>query len=206
MSPASGFIHRFESGDATRAPLLLLHGTGGDEHDLIDLGREIGPGRALLSPRGTVLENGMSRFFRRFAEGTFDHDDVRRQADALADFVAAATAQHGLGRPVALGFSNGANIAAAVLWRRPDVLSGAILIRATTPLPEAPLRPLDRLPVLILAGAADPMVPAAQSEGLGETLGSAGAVVERQVLPVGHGLTQGDVVLAKGWLERQGGQ
>jgi phospholipase/carboxylesterase len=127
------FVHRFVDGDRTR-PLLLLHGTGGDESDLLPLGEKLAPGDALLSPRGQVDEHGMPRFFRRFAEGKFDHADVRARADDLADFVAASRERYGLGTPIAVGFSNGANIAAALLYRRPQVLTGAILLRAMVPL------------------------------------------------------------------------
>src|SRR5258707_15352404 len=110
------FIHRFERGarPASR-PLLILHGTGGNEDDLLPLGKAIAPGAPLLSVRGKVLEHGMPRFFRRLAEGVFDEDDVRRRAGELADFVDAARRHYGIAAPVALGYSNGANIAAAVL-------------------------------------------------------------------------------------------
>ena len=120
------FIHRFEPAtDSSRRPLLLLHGTGGDENDLLGLGRTISPGSALLSPRGKILENGMPRFFRRLAEGVFDEADVKLRANELADFVADARKAYGLEAPIAVGFSNGANIAAAMLMLRPDALSGA---------------------------------------------------------------------------------
>jgi predicted esterase len=122
----SAFIHRFEPArDAGSAPLLLLHGTGGDENDLLGLGKMISPGAALLSPRGRVLEHGMPRFFRRLAEGVFDEDDVRRRARELGDFVGEARQRYGIAAPVAVGFSNGANIAAALLLLQPGVLAGA---------------------------------------------------------------------------------
>src|SRR5262245_54094949 len=113
------FVHRFEAGarPASRL-LLLLHGTGGNEDDLIPLGRMVAPGAPLLSPRGKVLEHGMPRFFRRLAEGIFDEQDVRARAHELADFVEAARQIYGIGAPLALGFSNGANIAAAVMQLR----------------------------------------------------------------------------------------
>ena len=154
------FIHRFEPATIADAPpLLLLHGTGGDENDLLPLGRAVSPGSALLSPRGKVLENGMPRFFRRLAEGVFDEADLRRRADELADFIAEARAAYGLAAPIALGFSNGANIAAALLLLRPDALAGAVLMRAMVPLAEPPKPDLAGKPVLILSGAADPIVP-----------------------------------------------
>src|ERR1700742_1919045 len=119
--PDLSFVHRFVPATLPhRPPLLLLHGTGGNEDDLVPLGRAVAPGSALLSPRGPVLENGMPRFFRRLAEGVFDEADVRRRAQDLADFVAAARVAYGLAAPVALGFSNGANIAAATLLLHPE--------------------------------------------------------------------------------------
>ena len=125
MAQELAYIHRFEPGaDPSRPPLLLLHGTGGDETDLVPLGREIAPGAALLSPRGNVLEGGMPRFFRRFREGLFDEDDVRRRAGELAHFVAEARRAYGLAQPLALGYSNGANIAAAVLLLHPKTFGG----------------------------------------------------------------------------------
>ena len=128
------FIHRFEPAtDAGRPPLLLLHGTGGDEDDLLPLGRMVAPGSALLSPRGKILEGGMPRFFRRLAEGVFDEADVRYRANELADFITQAREAYGLAAPVAVGFSNGANIAAAVLTLRPEALAGAVLLRAMVP-------------------------------------------------------------------------
>ena len=124
------FIHVFEPGSApARKPLLLLHGTGGDERDLLSLGRTVAPGASLLSPRGKVLEGAAPRFFRRLAEGVFDEEDLRRRTDELADFVLHARERHGLPAPIALGFSNGANIAAALLLQRPEILAGAALLR-----------------------------------------------------------------------------
>src|SRR3954465_7859918 len=129
------FIHRFERGARPNGrPLLLLHGTGGDEDDLLPLGKMIAPGASLLSPRGKVLEQAMPRFFRRLAEGVFDEEDVRTRAHELADFVEAARKEYGIAAPVALGYSNGANIAAAVMLLRPEALAGAILLRAMVPL------------------------------------------------------------------------
>ena len=149
-------LHRLVPATTTgRAPILLLHGTGSDENDLLPLGRAIAPGAALLSPRGKVLEGGMPRFFRRLAEGVFDEHDVRRRANELADFVEDARDIYKLDRPIAVGFSNGANIAAAVLQLRPDVLAGAVLLRAMVPLNDGPHADLNGKPVLILSGSAD---------------------------------------------------
>ncbi|BCB20272.1 alpha/beta hydrolase [Bosea sp. ANAM02] len=197
------FIHVFEPGsDPTRRPLLLLHGTGGDERDLLPLGRTVAPGASLLSPRGKVLEGAAPRFFRRLAEGVFDEADLRRRTDELADFVLWARQLHGLPAPIALGFSNGANIAAALLQQRPDILAGAALLRAMTPFAEPPQADLTGKPVLILSGALDPIVPKANAETLARQLGADGAAVEHRVLPAGHGLGQADIGLLGDWLVR----
>jgi phospholipase/carboxylesterase len=204
MAPPASHLHRFEPARAEgRPPLLLLHGTGGDEHDLVPLGRALAPGSALLSPRGKVLENGMPRFFRRLAEGVFDEADLRRRTADLAAFVGEARAAYGLEAPVAVGFSNGANIAAAMLLLHPGVLSGAVLLRAMVPLDEAPAESLAGTPVLILSGAGDPIVPAENAARLADMLTDAGAAVEHRTIASGHGLSQTDVDLAKAWLEKR---
>jgi len=198
-----GLTHRFVPATAPGLPpLLLLHGTGGDETDLLPLGRTLLPGAALLSPRGAVLENGMPRFFRRLAEGVFDEADLRRRAADLAGFIAEARTAYGLAAPVAVGFSNGANIAAALLLLHPGVLAGAVLLRPMVPLRETPPVDLAGRPVLMLSGAADPIVPAANVGSLAERLRAAGATVSHETLPVGHGLSQADVAQAGAWLTR----
>lgn len=192
-----GFRHVLAPGaDPARAPILLLHGTGGDETDLLPLGRQVAPGATLLSPRGAVLENGMPRFFRRLAAGVFDEEDVSRRAADLARFVTDARAAYGLPAPIALGFSNGANIAAALLWEHPDVLAGAVLLRAMRPLTREPVGGLAGKRVLILNGAVDPLIPADRAGALAATLEKAGADVTLEILPAGHGLTQADLTLA----------
>jgi len=207
MAPELAYIHRFEPGAEPRLPpVLLLHGTGGDETDLMPLGREVAPGAALLSPRGNVLEGQAPRFFRRLREGVFDEDDVRRRAAELADFISEARRAYGLAQPIALGYSNGANIAAAVLLLHPKTLAGAILLRAMPPLAEPPRPDLSGAPVLILSGLNDPIVPHASAEKLAGALAAAGARVERDVLPAGHGLTQADVMRAKAFYVREAGQ
>lgn len=196
------FVHRFEKGSAANMPpVLLLHGTGGDENDLIDLGRAAAPGAALLSPRGQVLEGGMPRFFRRLAEGVFDEADVKRRADELADFVIAARQRYSIEAPVALGFSNGANIAAAMLLQRPDVLSGAVLLRAMVPLSDPPTLPIAGTPVLIISGAEDPLAPTSNPAQLAAQLKERGAAVDHRIVPGGHGLTQFDVNLAAAFIK-----
>lgn len=201
MSEALPFIHRFEQGaDAQARPVLLLHGTGGDENDLVPLGRIVAPHAPLLSPRGKVLENGMTRYFRRVAGGVFDEEDVRRRAIELADFIAEARGHYGLPSPVALGYSNGANTAAAILLLRPEALAGAILLRATLPLKETEPVDLTGKPVLIITGASDPMMSPEGAARLAARLQQYGAGVEQRTVPVGHELSQVDVSLAKQWL------
>ena len=202
MSLGLSFAHRYEPAiEPERPPLLLLHGTGGDEHDLVPLGRMIAPGAALLSPRGKVLEGGMPRFFRRLVEGMFDEEDVRRRAHELADFVVEAREAYSLPAPVAVGFSNGANIAAALLLLRPGTLAGAALLRAMVPLQSPPTADLAGTPVLILSGAGDPIVPAANAARLAAMLTASGGQVRHETLPGGHGLTQADLDLTKAWLD-----
>src|SRR4051794_1983780 len=196
------FIHRFERGarPASR-PLLILHGTGGNEDDLLPLGKMVAPGAPLLSPRGKVLEQGMPRFFRRLGEGVFDEEDVRTRAHELADFVEAARKQYGIAAPVALGYSNGANIAAAVMLLRPEALAGGILLRAMVPLASgAESGGLEGKRALIVPGARDQIAPPANAARLKAMLEHVGAHVDHQILPGGHELSQRDVNLAREWL------
>lgn len=198
------FVHRFvpaPRGSSGRT-LLLLHGTGGDENDLLPLGRDIDPAAALLSPRGKVRENGVPRFFRRLAEGVFDEEDVIRRAHELADFVELAATRYEFDpkRLVAVGYSNGANIAAAILLLRPQVFFGAILFRAMVPLVPPSLPNLGDVAVFLSAGQSDPIVPMENVEQLARMLREAGASVTLRQQPAGHGLTAGDVRTAKEWL------
>lgn len=200
-------IHRFVPGNRHEAtPLLLLHGTGGDENDLLPLGQAVAPGASLLSPRGQILENGMPRFFRRLAEGVFDEDDLRLRANALADFVNDARKRYDLPAPIALGYSNGANIAAAVLQLRPDAFAGAILLRAMVPLSDPPVVDLAGKPVLIVSGQFDPIIPASNSQLLAVSLAKAGADVQHRTLPIGHQLSQADLTVAQEWLRNVEGK
>ena len=197
----TSFIHRYLPGtDPTRHPLLLLHGTGGNEEDLIPVGEMIDPAAAVLSPRGKVLEGGMPRFFRRLAEGVFDYPDVITRTHELADFITEQTAAHAIKKPIAVGFSNGANIAAALLYLRPDVLAGAVLIRAMLPLPTGPEHALNGLPVMLVSGRMDPILPLDNAKRLAEALREHGAVVDHRVLETGHGMTRNDVDLARGFI------
>jgi len=201
MRPQPDFIHEFNPGNSPRT-LLLLHGTGGNERDLIPLGRELDPDAALLSPRGKVLENGMPRFFRRLAEGVFDVEDLKYRVNELADFVSAAAQHYGFASDnlVAVGYSNGANIAAAMLLLRPEILPTAILFRAMVPLHPEKLPNLSSAHVWIGAGNQDPIVPASETKSLVELLRHAGANVTIRFANAGHGLTNADLETARDWL------
>lgn len=198
------FVHRFipAPSGSTAPTLLLLHGTGGDENDLIPLGRDLDPTAALLSPRGKILENGMPRFFRRLAEGVFDEEDLIRRAHELADFVGAAATHYQFDpqRVIAVGFSNGANIAAAILFLRPEVLAGAVLFRAMVPIVPPVLPDLAHARVLLSSGKQDPIVPAENAERLAALLRKAGATVTLRFQPMGHALGLGDINAAQEWL------
>jgi phospholipase/carboxylesterase len=201
MKAGLDFVHEFVPGSSKRT-LLLLHGTGGNEHDLIALGREIDPTAAILSPRGKVLENGMPRFFRRLAEGVFDEEDLKRRTHELADFVGAA-AQHyefAAGKIVAVGYSNGANIAASLLLLRPETLRAAVLFRAMVPLVPEKLPDLSSARVWIGAGNQDPIIPISETQRLVELLRSARAEVTIRFVNAGHSLTNAEVETASLWL------
>jgi predicted esterase len=201
MSSVLDFTYHFVPGSSGRT-LLMLHGTGGNEQDLIPLGRELDPDSALLSPRGRVLENGMPRFFRRLAEGVFDIEDLKLRTHELADFINAAAQQHQLNpqKIVAVGYSNGANIAASLLLLRPEVLHAAILLRPMVPLVPDSLPDLSRVAVNIAAGNYDPIVTVAATERLVALLRKAGANVTVNFANAGHGLANAEIDAAKSWL------
>jgi predicted esterase len=187
----------------TSPALLLLHGTGGDENDLVPLGKLTRPGAALLSPRGEVDENGQLRFFRRLAPGVFDEVDLVKRTHQLADFVEDQSERHHLRQIVAIGYSNGANIAASMLMLRPGVLSGAILLRAMVPLDPPHPPDLAGLPVLIIAGRHDEMMSADQPQRLAALLLNAGAEVTLAWHDTGHSLGPADFKKVAGWMEEK---
>ena len=196
-----GFVHRFYPG-VTGATLLLLHGTGGSEDDLVPLGRELAPGAAILSPRGKVSEYGAARFFRRLAEGVFDHEDLVFRTHELADFVEAASSEHGFdpSKIVAVGYSNGANIAGSLMLLYPGLLRAAVLFRAMVPFEPEETPDLSGMPVFIAAGRRDQMIPSQNTQRLAEILTQAGADLDLRWRDTGHGLTYEELEEAKGWL------
>lgn len=202
-TPDLGFAHRYRPPANEGAPvLLLLHGTGGSESDLLPLADSLWPEAGYLSPRGKVLEQGMPRFFRRIAEGVFDLEDLRHRAGELGDFVTAAAAVYRFEdhRVVAVGFSNGANIAAALMLLRPNVLHAAVLFRVMVPLVPDTLPALNGKQVLISNGELDPLVPKAETERLAALLRSAGAAVSVEWQASGHQLTPRDFAAAQAWM------
>jgi phospholipase/carboxylesterase len=201
MTPAPEFIHEFLPGTSSRT-LLLLHGTGGNERDLLALGRELDASAALLSPRGKILENGMPRFFRRLSEGVFDLKDLTHRTNELADFVTTAAKHYdfAMDQLAAVGYSNGANIAAAMLLLRPEILPIAILFRAMVPLNPDRVPNLTPVRVWIGAGDQDPIIPASETKGLVELLRKAGANVTIHLANAAHGLTNDDIKSARHWL------
>jgi phospholipase/carboxylesterase len=197
-----GFIHQYvPSESGSPITLLLLHGTGGNENDLLGLGSQLLPGAALLSPRGNVLENGMPRFFRRLAEGVFDINDLVARTEELARFVEKASTRHGFGKQVvAVGYSNGANIAASLLLLRPGLLTGAVLLRPMVPFTMQAVPDLSNAHILIEAGTGDIIVPKDQPEALAEIFRRGRAEVTLHWHEAGHQITRADIETAQQWL------
>jgi phospholipase/carboxylesterase len=203
VSADLGFAHRFLPGeDDSGATLLLLHGTGGNEEDLIPLGQDLSPGAAILSPRGKVLEFGAPRFFRRLAEGVFDLEDLVFRTHELAEFVAAASEEYGFDnrKLVAAGYSNGANIAGSLILLHPGLLRAAVLLRAMVPFEPEVTPDLSGMAVFMASGRRDQIIPPDNSQRLADILGGAGADVDLRWRDTGHGLTYEEVAQAKEWL------
>lgn len=200
--PLETHAHRFLPATGRQETLLILHGTGGNEDDLLPLGELLAPGAARLSPRGRVLEHGKPRFFARHAEGVLDQADLAFRTTELSAWVRTARAHYGIdGRPtIAVGFSNGANIAASMLLRNTGVLRGAILLAPMLPFEPDALPDLSGIRVFIGAGRMDPLVPAAQSQRLADVLRAAGAEVELHWTDAGHSITPDEVEAAQRWI------
>jgi phospholipase/carboxylesterase len=203
MSADLGFVHRYVPGEDESGPtILLLHGTGGNEEDLIPLGETLAPGAAFLSPRGKVSEYGAPRFFRRLAEGVFDHEDLLFRTHELAEFVEASSEEYGFDRSklVGVGYSNGANVAASMILLHPGLLRAAVLFRAMVPFEPDVMPDLSGMPVFIAAGRMDRMIPPDNTQRLADILLEAGADVDLRWRDTGHPLTYEDVAEAKAWL------
>ena len=201
-----GFIHKYEAAKTPDGPtVLLLHGTGGGENDLLGIGRAIAPEANLLSPRGKSLDEGFPRFFRRFAEGKFDEADIIRRAKELSDFIinAANVYKFDSSRVFALGYSNGANIAAAVMLLHPKSLAGGMLLRAMVPLAPEKNPDLSGKKVLMCSATNDPIVPGENTLTLAALLKNAGADVAVQWVNTGHGLSQDDLNACAEWYAKQ---
>jgi predicted esterase len=197
------FVHRFvPSPSGSSLTLLLLHGTGGNETDLLRLGRELSPHAALLSPRGRVLENGMPRFFKRLGEGIFDINDLTEQTHALVRFINESSKAYGFraDRVVAVGYSNGANIAGSALILHPDALVGAVLFRPMVPFMPESVPDLAGKRILILAGTGDSLVGKEETERLASLVGRAGADVALHWADANHAITSTEIAVAKQWL------
>jgi phospholipase/carboxylesterase len=194
------FVHKFIPG---RLPVtvLLLHGSGGDENDLLPIAPALAPGAALLSPRGNVVQHGARRFFSWPGPDGFDTAEVRQRVDELTDWVERMATQYALdlNRLYALGYSNGANMAAAMMLMRPGAIAGACLFRSRAVVTPATLPDLKGVPVLISAGQTDHLIPPSAAEGLGQILTNAGAHVDLAIQNAGHDLTPADFSLAKQW-------
>lgn len=201
---ATDFTHRYVAGTGPRT-LLLLHGTGGNENDLLGLGAQLLPGANLLSPRGQVLEGSMPRFFRRLAEGVFDQEDLAVRTRELADFLSDAAIRYRFdpAQVTAVGYSNGANIAASLLLSQPGRLRIALLFRAMVPYETRP-HGLEGTRVLLATGRRDPIIPLANAERLAALLREGGAEVTLDVREAGHQLEAGEIESARRWLAGSG--
>jgi len=203
MSADLGFVHRYLTGEDESGPtILLLHGTGGNEEDLVGLAEALAPGAAILSPRGKVSEYGAPRFFRRLAEGVFDHEDLLFRTHELAEFVEAASEEYGfdLSKVVAIGYSNGANVAASMMLLHPGLLLAAILFRAMVPFEPEVTPDLSGMPVFMAAGRMDRMIPPDNAQRLADLLEEAGADVDLRWRDTDHPLTYEEAREAKEWL------
>lgn len=199
------FEHLYEKG-GNRLTILALHGTGGNEHDLVAMAKMVAPNANILSPRGKISEHGAARFFKRLSEGVFDIEDLKFRTHELADFVSEASKEYifDASKIYALGFSNGANIASSLLFLRPEVLAGGAILRGMVPL-DLEKGELKKLPdltgknVFLSNGTRDPIVPLANAKKLAEMYKQAGAMVTHEINPASHGLIQSDLQAMQRW-------
>ncbi|PQV64009.1 phospholipase/carboxylesterase [Abditibacterium utsteinense] len=196
------FIHQFERGSG-QTTVLSLHGTGGSESDLIPLALDLFPGASVLSPRGHILENGANRFFRRFGEGKFDLENLREETENLAQFVQSSSQKYAFDaqKVIALGYSNGANIAASLLLAHPETLAGAILLRAMTPFTPPKILSLEGKAVFLAAGRHDPIVPMENIDALARTLETARADVTLRFENAAHNLSGAEIEAARAFIK-----
>jgi phospholipase/carboxylesterase len=204
---ATSHTHHFIPGtSAARMPLVLLHGSGGNEHELGSLAGDLTPGSPVLALRGAIPFDGGFVFFHRFPDRSIDEADMASRAVIVADFIGAASTQYRLSRaPIAIGFSNGAIMAAALLLTRPGLLAGAVLFRPLSPFGDDLPTSLDGTPVLIIDGERDSRRSPGDGARLAERLSRAGATVTHHVLPVGHSITAMDQGIAEEWMTTLGG-
>lgn len=197
--------HIYKEGKSGKPTLLLLHGTGGTENDLLPIGNFIDPDAGILSVRGEVLENGMPRFFRRLAEGVFDLEDLVRRTEDLNAFIGKAAEDYGFdrGNVIAVGYSNGANIAASLMFHYSDALKGAILHHPMVPVREKEMPSLEGTSVFIGAGTNDPICPMDEAKDLASLLEGAGADVDIHWENFGHQLTQSEIQAAAAWYKNK---
>jgi len=197
------FIHNFIPGTKP-ATVLVLHGQGGDENDLLPVARALAPGAAFLSPRGKADENGAARFFARISRDEFDETEVRFRSRELAEWIGEAVATYSLdgSKIYAMGFSNGASIAASVMLLHPGAIAGGLLLRPRSIVEPAELPDLKDAPVMLIAGQHDDKMPRGAGEDLARLLGRAGASVEFGIADAGHELTPRDFTAGKGWFSR----
>jgi phospholipase/carboxylesterase len=201
-SSSNSFNNKVYNNSSKKLTLILLHGTGGNEEDLIFLGKQIEPAASILSPRGKVLEHGMPRFFKRLAEGVFDIEDLKFRTNELADFIQKCSLHYkfDLHKTIAIGFSNGANIAASTILLHPELLKGTILFRAMVPLVPDNLPNLYNKNILLVAGLSDPIVSREQTQNLYNLFHKTGANVQLKWQHSSHNLVSDDIVYAKEWL------
>ncbi|MGP6140119.1 MULTISPECIES: alpha/beta hydrolase [unclassified Jeotgalibaca] len=199
------YEHIYKPGKINHPTFLVLHGTGGNENDLIPLVNYIDPDAGILSVRGNVSENGMNRYFRRLAEGVFDKEDLEKRTHDLYDFLQTASEEYKFDKAnvIALGYSNGANIAASMLYFYEDTFKGAILHHPMTPFEERDMKTIQDLPVFIGAGNNDPICPPENTRALITQLEKAGSKVTTDWGNAGHSLTQNELDAAKSWYNSQ---